>query len=297
MNSLLSFMRSAAHDLNFSGRHRTAETYLSTLNSISVFLNGDDIPLSEINHDFIKAYERHLIRRDLCPNTISFYLRVLRAALNMSVRTGVVPPFPEKLFKNVYTSIDRTVKRAVSISEIRKIRNLKLTDCPQMELARDLFLFSFYTRGMSFVDMAFLRDNNIKSGTLTYHRCKTGQRLDIYLKRRILFIIRKLRIPDSPFLLPIIKRPGLDERRQYTNMEHVVNKWLKEVGKAINLDFPLTMYVARHSWADVARKKGVPLSIISEGMGHTSEKTTRIYLKALNNSEIDRANKSIIYSV
>lgn len=146
---------------------------------------------------------------------------------------------------------------------------------------------------MSFVDMAYLRRNDLKGGFLTYRRRKTGQRLCIRWEGCMQALLDKYPVNESPYLLPIIRRSD-DERRQYLNAIHLVNRQLKTLSRKLGLSSPLTMYVARHSWASIARSKHIPLSVISEGMGHHSERTTQIYLASLGNVVIDRANSRIL---
>ena len=126
---------------------------------------------------------------------------------------------------------------------------MDLSHCPSLDYARDMFLFSFYTRGMSFVDMAYLKKNDLKNGILTYRRKKTGQRLCIRWERDMQDILEKYHISqESPYLLPIIHKIGKEERKQYNNALHLVNKKLKFIGSILQLSIPLTMYVARHKW-------------------------------------------------
>ena len=106
-------------------------------------------------------------------------------------------------------------------------------------------------------------------------------------------IVGKYHKEGSAFLLPIITGQG-NERRQYINALHLVNKRLKALSEMLRLQRPLTMYVARHSWASAAKAKNVPLAVISEGMGHDSEATTQIYLASLETSVVDKANKKIL---
>ena len=97
----------------------------------------------------------------------------------------------------------------------------------------------------------------------------------------------------SPYLLPILQSP-YDNRNQYKNVLYRTNKSLKEIAKMVGLSIPLTLYVARHSWASIAKSKNIPISVISEGMGHNSEMTTQIYLASLDNAVVDRANAQIL---
>ena len=156
-----------------------------------------------------------------------------------------------------------------------------------------MFLFSFYTRGMSFIDMAYLKKKDLSNGILSYRRRKTGQQLFIRWEKCMQEIVDKYDTDYcSPFLLPILKYPY--DRNQYKNMLYRTNKSLKEIAKMAGLSIPLTLYVARHSWASIAKSKNIPISVISEGMGHDSEMTTQIYLASLDNAVVDRANAQIL---
>lgn len=197
-------------------------------------------------------------------------MRNLRAIYNRAVAKELtVQRFP---FKQVYTGIDKTVKRAVSIEVIRQIRDLDLTLHPSMEYARDMFLFSFYTRGMSFVDMAFLLKKDLQNGVLTYRRHKTNQLLFIKWEKQMQEIIDKYDTSNTNYLLPIIRNKDQNDRKQYENECHRINRNLKKIGKLINLSIPLTTYVARHGWASIAQKEEIPIATISKAMGHDSEK-------------------------
>ena len=147
---------------------------------------------------------------------------------------------------------------------------------------------------MSFVDMAYLRKCNLRDGYVTYRRRKTGQLLTIKWTREMQIILDKYRENASDFLLPIIRRGDVNERVAYRNAGYSINRSLKRVGRMAGLEIPLTLYVARHSWASAAKAKGVPVGVISEGMGHDNEATTRIYLASLDTSAVDRANALIL---
>lgn len=294
-NCLVSFGRNLVGQLKKIGKGRVAEHYSSALNSFRRFIGEKDIPLDNVDSDLMVAYESHLKGTGICLNTVSYYLRNLRAIYNRAVEKGLTEQrFP---FRHVYTGIDKTEKRAVPIRTISKIRGLDLTLRPALDYARDLFLFSFYTRGMSFVDVAYLKKTDLRNGVLTYRRHKTGQRLSIKWEKPMQEIVDKYDTADSPYLLPIIKPDGTDERRQYVNAEQRVNRNLKKVGDLIGLAIPLTTYVARHGWASIAWSKNIPISTISEALGHDSENTTRIYVASLDTSEVDKANKTILNSL
>ena len=277
------------------GKVRTVETYTSTLNSFIRFMDGKDVALGDMDSDLMTAYEAWLRSKEISMNTISFYMRILRATYNRAVEKGLVTQrFP---FKHVYTGVERTTKRAVPLRVMKQLRMLDLSIYPAKRFARDMLLFSFYTRGMSMVDMAFLRKKDLDNSILTYRRKKTGQRLFVKWEPCMQEIVDRYNIPESPYLLPIIVKSGVDERKQYINASHRINRHLKTIGKELGLSVPLTHYVARHSWASAARSKNIPISVISEGMGHDSETTTRIYLASLDTATIDKANSLILKSL
>jgi len=295
--TLSGFMREVITRLKLMGKHRTAEIYDTVLRSFIAFRSDEDTAPDEVDADMVQLYEAYLLGRGLVRNTTSFYMRTLRAVYNRAVDKGLT--VQRDPFRHVYTGIDKTVKRAIPLKSIRKIRNLDLSLKSVLDFARDMFLFSFYTRGMSFIDMAFLKRNDLQNGVLTYCRHKTGQRLYIKWERCMQEILDKYPPSDTAYLLPIISKSGCveEERRQYRNALRLVNNKLKVVSKMAGLDVNLTMYVSRHSWASAARQRNIPLAVISEGMGHDSETTTQIYLASLDTSAVDRANKTILKSL
>lgn len=291
--TLFNYMNNMISRFWKQGQYRTSETYSSTLNSFSEFRNGVDLYFEDMDSNLLLAYEYHLKSKSLSPNTISFYMKRLRAVYNKAIDDEFVEN--KNLFKRVFTSSEKTVKRAISLKHIKKLKNLDLSYSVSKEFARDIFLFSFYTRGMSFVDIAYLQEKDLKGNVLTYRRKKTGQLLNIQWEYCMQEIVNKYSSSTiSPYLLPIIKRPEGNVRKQYQNVQSLINRNLKNIGKDLNLPIPLTMYCARHSWASIARREGIPISIISEGMGHDSESTTQIYLASLETQVIDKANRKIL---
>ncbi len=291
--SLFRFMQSIIGQLKQLDKIRTSETYTAALTSFMKFREGQDMLLCEIDSNIMMLYEAWLKGKGICPNTTSFYMRILRAVYNRAVEKELTEQkYP---FKHVYTGVGKTVKRAIPLKSIKHIKELDLTLKPHLEYARDMFLFSFYTRGMSFIDMAYLKKSDLKNGIIIYRRRKTGQQLAIKWEKCMEDIISKYgQNKSTNYLLPVIINPDSDERTQYRNAICRINVALKEVAKLAGLHIPLTMHTARHCWASVAKSKNIPLSVISEGMGHDSEETTRIYLASLDTSVIDKANSLIL---
>ena len=285
------FMKEQIGRLESMKRMRTSETYTAAYRSFMRFMDNKDVAIDEFDEKLMGEYENFLKMTGAGLNTVSFYMRIMRAVYNRAVDEGITDQrYP---FKKVYTGIARTVKRALRFDDIRRIKNVDLSNEPNLAFARDMFMFSFYTRGMSFVDMSFLSKSNLSGGVLSYCRRKTGQRLDIKWEKCMQEIVERYDA-CGPYILPIVSPDKGDERLQYRQCQCRINAYLKRLGRMMGFLHPLTMYVARHSWASVAKSRNVPLSIISEGMGHDSDATTRIYLASIEASRIDEANSSIL---
>ena len=290
--SLFNFMQGIIARLKQMGKIRTAENYSCTLKSFMQFRGDRDILLSEIDSDLMQLYEAYLHGKGAVRNTSSFYMRILRAVYNRALEKELMEQ--RNPFRHVYTGVDKTVKRAVPLSAIKRMKNLDLSLQPNLEFARDMFLFSFYTRGMSFIDMAHLKKKDLQNGFLSYRRRKTGQQLVIKWEKCMQEIVNKCHTWDrNPYLLPILNFPN-ESRKQYKYAQSRINVHLKEIANMIGVSIPLSMYVARHSWASIAKSKNIPISVISEGMGHDSELTTQIYLASLDNTIVDNANAQIL---
>lgn len=290
--SLFNFMQGVIVHLQQMGKQRTSETYRCTLKSFMQFRDDKDVLLENIDSDLMLMYEAFLRGKGLTKNSTSFYMRILRAVYNRAVEKDLTTN--RNPFKHVYTGIDKTIKRAIPLKAIKQIKSLDLSLQPSLDFARDMFLFSFYTRGMSFIDMAYLKKKDLSNGILSYRRRKTGQQLFIRWEKCMQEIVEKYENPLSEYLLPIIKPMNGDKRTQYQNAMYLINRKLKNIGKMVSVQQPLTMYTARHSWASVAKNKNVPISVISEGMGHDSEMTTQIYLASLDTAIVDKANRMIL---
>jgi len=293
--SLFNFMEGIIIKLKQNGKVRTSETYRAAFNSFKKFRKDEDIMLDCLTSQIMEAYEAWHQNRGVAPNTISFYTRILRAVYNRAVEDEIIEN--RNPFRHVYTGVDKTVKRALQLPVIKKIKALDLSLVPSLDYARDMFMMSFMLRGMSFIDMAYLRKTDLSNGYVIYRRRKTGQQLTIEWTKEMQLILDKYPENASDYLLPIIRNPGTNERCAYRNAGYNINHNLKKIAEKVGVNIPLTLYVARHSWASAAKAKGIPISVISEGMGHDSETTTQIYLASLDTSIVDKANSLILKSI
>lgn len=289
---LVSFTIKQIDELKKIGKKATVRRFESTIKSLLRYTDNNEVTWAELTPNFVLGFEEFLMKRGLCRNTTSFYMRNLRAIVNRAVEQDL--EVPRNPFKHVYTGVDKTVKRAVSLDEICLIRDIDLNAHPSLDFARKVFMFAFYTRGMSFVDIAFLKKSDLRNGIITYSRRKTRQQLIVRIEPETRKIIESFGKSDTAFLLPILTDEANDLDQQYENAYFRINRNIKKVGTMLGLKTKLTLYVARHAWASIAHSNHVPLSTISKAMGHDSEKTTIIYLQSLDTSSVDKANSDII---
>ena len=275
-------------------RQGTAMTYANAYRRFKEFREDRDLTFDELTPDMMECYEAWLINRRLKQNSISCYLRTLCTLLYKAAGEGLLTD--RNLFKRVRLAYVKTTKRAISEKELKAIASLQLPDGTTIAFARDIFMFSFYMRGMPFVDIAYLRKTDLKNGMLAYCRKKTNQYLTVEWEKEAQEIIDRYKQinPDSLYLLPIILKEDGTERKQYHRMLENINYNLKKIGEMVGLKMPLTTYTARHTWASIARNMNISIAIISEGMGHNSIKTTQVYLNSIDVSKINEANKKII---
>ena len=275
--------------------------------SILHFRKTLDFYFSDIDLRWLRGYELYLRGRGNKANTIGIRMRALRMLYNRAIADKVVKRdnYPFNDFK-VSEFHEQTMKRAISKEDIKRIIDLDLRTVttyhsPYLSLGRDLFLFSYLSCGINLTDMARMRYCDIFEGRLSYHRQKTGKLISFQLQPMALEIIDKYRKPDATpndYVFPILDRrihkTPIQIRDKVRKANKATNKALKRIGEVLDIPIDLTTYVARHSYATVLKRSGVSTAIISESLGHSSEKVTQIYLDSFENSQIDEAMKNLL---
>lgn len=282
------FMEDIIGRLQRLNRIGTAKNYSVALGSFRRFRKDVDISIGSIDYLLMEDYQAYLTSFGIVPNSTSFYMRILRAVYNRAVNQNLTEG--RKPIRSVFTGVENTLKRAISLEDVRRIRNLNLSPAHGLAFARDIFRFLFFCRGMSFIDVAFLKKTDIRTGVLSYRRHKTGQMLHIKVIRQMQEIIDRHSDAESPYLLPVIGDSEGNTRLNYEVALRRVSNALKTIGRMVNLHIPLTTYVSRHAWASIAKSKNIPVNVISDALGHNSISTTQIYLASIDTSVIDRVN-------
>ena len=268
-----------------------AAAYKSTRSSLAKFIGCPDVRMSEVDLAFVRRYEDFLYSNGASGNTVSYYLRNLRSLYNQAVTDGYHPR-GEYPFAKAQTRPAKTVKRALSRTDMQNLADLNLENEPELEFTRDLYLFSFYAQGMAFVDIVLLRKSDICNGVLTYSRHKSKQLIRIVVTPQMQGVIDKYNT-ENEYLFPIISGEYASGYQKYRLALGRINRHLKKIAVVADIKVPLTTYTARHTWATLARDYGAPISVISAGLGHTSEEMTRVYLKDFDVSMLNQVNSIV----
>ena len=268
-----------------------AAAYKSTRSSLARFIGRPDVRMSEVDSAFVRRYEDFLYSNGSSGNTVSYYLRNLRSLYNQAVTDGYHPR-GEYPFAKAQTRPAKTVKRALSRTDMQNLADLNLENEPELEFTRDLYLFSFYAQGMAFVDIVLLKKTDICNGVLTYSRHKSKQLIRIVVTPQMQGVIDKYNT-ENEYLFPIISGEYASGYQKYRLALGRINRHLKKIAVVADIKVPLTTYTARHTWATLARDYGAPISVISAGLGHTSEEMTRVYLKDFDVSMLNQVNSIV----
>lgn len=289
--------------LNKAGRIGYAEVFTNTKNSLKTYRHDRDFLFTDITHNFLVQYEESFLERGVTLNSIFVFMRTFKTLINYAKRDGIIQesfnPFKAFSFSK-YRRI-KTKKRAISKEDIHKIAALEIEKKSSIYHSRNYFLFSYYCRGINFIDIANLEWKDIKNDRLEYTRKKTKELFNMALldpAMKILNFYKKTKNdPENHYIFPILNQTHITEKSKDYRIKKIItktNKDLKDIGIKAGINEHLTTYVARHTYATVLKKSGISTSLISEMMGHDSEKTTQIYLDSFENSVLDEANKSIL---
>ena len=299
--------------LRQEGRYSTAHVYKHAIRSFSQFCGTQSITFSRINRETLKRYSNYLLASRMKPNTISTYMRMLRAVYNRAVDMGLAPYIPRQ-FKNVFTGRYANHQRALKKGEIKRVlledvveeeadrssesEPAASSDSRNLGWARACLELMLRFHGIPFIDLANLRKVDLRNGYLTIRRHKTGMPLSIAVDAAAMKLLRRYASndPSSPYLLNILNGSlsGKEAYKDYQRALRMLNLQLYRLSRVCRLGKRLSSYAARHTWASIAKSCGIAVEVISEALGHASITTTEGYLKQFDNDEIEKANKVII---
>lgn len=282
------------------GRYSTAKSYLDALRSFKCFCGMEEIPYAYIDKERLLLYQAWLSKRGCMRNTVSTYMRRIRHIYNLAVEAGEVSYIPN-LFKGVFTGVESKRKKALPLDCLRSLMGTPRVE-PEMRRTQLCFCLMFSFSGMAFVDFAHLRKENVKDGVLSYHRQKSGSFIRVEIPADVLLLLDELAVctdKDSPYLFPFLsgKKTGEAAYAEYNGALLRFNRDLRSLAETCGVGEPVTSYTIRHSFATTLKEQDVPIEMISELLGHTSIKTTQIYLKSFSLERLSAVNRACFESV
>lgn len=296
-------------ELSSAGKFTAVHTYRCTYQSFTRFWSGRDTPMSlteVFSPGTLKSYQDWLVRRGLSWNTVSTYMRTLRAIYNRifsligSSKSSPILYYNPKLFEGVYMKIESRTKRALTEKQTQALMTVDL-QLVQKAFRRYLgyFRLMFLFRGMPFIDLAHLRKCDIQGQKIIYCRHKTGRQLTVGIPKEALALIREFKDPNpnSIYLFPILDNTLNDGHQRYRNYLDALRHFNKQLSKATSKLLPgkkVSSYTARHTWATLSFHMGTPVGVISKALGHSSIRVTETYLKPFENDRLDRVNDKLI---
>lgn len=302
--SVVKLFNTYIEELFSQERIKNAKYYRCCLNCLLKYTKGKDIEFAQIDASFLTDYSNWMQKEKLHKNTIGNRLRGLKAIYNQAILHKYVSKdlYPFDSFKVNKFRIE-TTKRAITKLDVQKIVKLDLSkiftklNYKYYDFARDIFLFSYFSCGINIVDIAYLKsDNIVDNDKLCFYRRKTKKLFTFKMHPKALDILLKYKSSDTDYIFPILTTQ-ISEKDKYNRVNgalKTINKYLKMIGEHLKIETPLTTYVSRHTYATVLKRSGVNTSIISESLGHSSEKVTQIYLDSFENSQIDEAMKNLL---
>lgn len=277
--------------------HSTMRNYVTALRSFSTFLRDGDVPVSAITPHLVRCYADWLTSNGVGANTTSCYLRSLRALYNRMLRSR--NKRQDSPFSGLFTGNVPTEKRAVPISDMRKLRTLHLSENSRLQLYLDLFLFCFYAMGMPFADAVRLRWTQVHGDYIEYRRKKTGRSVRIGIEPCMRAIMHRYYRQGNVYVFPILphKAAGATLSRVYRSALGRYNRALKRIALLAGVRRNLSSYVPRHTWATQAYSHKVEMAVIAQALGHATTRTTWSYVKQARSGALAVANRKIIKEI
>lgn len=277
--------------LEVNEQDRTWKRYNTILNKLRKYRGNQRLEFTDITVTFLTNYETYLTSIGNATNTVHTNLKTIRAILYEAIKQGHMPQelnpfFTFKLKKQ------KTEKIRPREDQLQKIMELK-PELESVKLAKDMFLFSLYCAGIRAGDLLQLTPRNIHNKVLRYQMDKTDYNRVITLVPAALAIYEKYSHtkPDEPIFPLLTKQDLIAPKKKLfsriSSCNSILNKNLKKIAVATEIDIPLTMHMARHGFSELARKKGISIYDISKALGHSSIAITENYLESFDEDAME----------
>lgn len=274
-------------EIKSAGQIGTAVSYGNALSSFQKF-TPNKISILRLTPQYFERYETWMKSRDCSEATIGMYVRAARAAINYAIEQGYMPQDRYPFAKGGYKPpVGENIKKALTLDQVRQIATYQAEN-KQEQIYRDFWLLSYLCNGSNMVDILRLKKENFRENVIVISRQKT-KRTNRGSKKAIVITISKQ-------IREIVERHGnlnyegyifpyLDIRYSEGEMLRKsklfikqVNKYMNRIAGNIGIDAHITTYTARHTYATVMKRAGVPIAFISDSLGHSDIRVTERYL-------------------
>lgn len=297
--SYTSFHEALIDEAKTAGKISTASIEKEALRSIQRFYGRTEISFRDLSVNNIYKYQSYLNSINNSQSTIGIKMRTLRAVINKAIKREIIPAtmYPFDKFK-VSKIKESGKKEYLTESELEQLKSADL-DLKYEHIARDMFLLSFYGRGINFVDLMLLKKTDLHKGTINYRRRKTDVMISFKVNEFWEQKLLEYAAPsDSIYLFNIINNDQTDgnyiENRKQKYLKVYVNTPLKDVLAKLEISKNITYYCARHSFATILKFNNISIDIIKEALGHKDIKSTMSYLNTLPSNTLDKMIDDVI---
>ena len=274
----------------------TARWYETGVLALEKFNNGKTVKLYDITVSFLRNVEAFYLGKGNSKTTISIHLRAVRAIYNSAIEEDQFVPLknPFKTYK--IPTPRRSKKRSRTKEDINNIKNLHYPKDSILWHAKNYAMVMFYCRGMNFIDLVQVKVEHITETHLYYGRSKSDKPLAIKIVPELKEILDYYLVgkQKKQYLFPTNYDGSTGHYQKYKSQRRRMNERLKIIAKDAGIEGTFTTYYIRHTWATIAKYMGISTELISEALGHSSLKTTQVYLRDFDNEVLDEVNAMVV---
>lgn len=291
-NDYYNFHQEIIDEFTTSNKTSSSKINKETLSSIKKFHAKENLKFSELNYEFIVKYDSFLRSRGGTDSGIGIKMRTIRAVFNKAIDRKHIPKhlYPFELYK--ISALKKEAKREyLTADELRTLENEDFSNNKRYQFAKDMYLFSYYCRGMNFIDIMKLNSSNFFESKISYLRNKTGVSLEFEIPKPAMEILRHYNKQSyNKYLFPLLLNEKMTNQ-QIENRGHKklgeINTALKEIMEHLKISKRITFYTARHTFATLLKFKNISIDFIGQSLGHSDIKTTQTYLNKLPSQKLD----------
>ena len=296
LTTIEEFWKEVIQQLLDSNKTGTARSYITTLSVISKIIDCNCM-FTQVSYKDLIIIETTLLKRGVSVNGIAVYMRTFRAICNRAILYNVasIEWYPFRRYK---IKKEKTTPRTISISEMQNYFAHNINAEDRLYKSWCIGKLIFMLRGINLTDLLLLKKSNVHNDRIIYKRAKTGKMYSIKFLPHVQELIIEF-TDNSEYLFGNLmshyEKPTLADAKLYADFRKKLNKKLKKISKLLEIETPITTYVFRYSYANIAKQLGYSKDLIAEALGHEyGNAVTGIYLEMFDNEIVDNMNLQVV---